>query len=148
MNIILLQDVEKVGKKFELVEVKPGYARNFLIPKKMAIIANRENLAKLDEHKQKETAKESKLIEEYNVLKTKIEGANFKIGAKAGTSGKIFGSVTSVQVIQALQNTLGIEVDRKIVEMPEEVKDLGAYEAIIKFHPKVEATLKFEVVAE
>ncbi len=148
MNIILLQKVEKVGEKFDVVEVKPGYARNFLIPKKMAIIANAANIEKLDEHKAREVAKEENRIDEYKALKEKLEAMNLSIGAKAGTSGKIFGSVTSVQIVQAIQSNFGIDIDRKIVDMPEEVKELGEYEAKVKFHPDVEATVKFQVIAE
>lgn len=148
MNIILLQDLDKVGGKFDVVEVKPGYARNYLIPNKMAIIANAANMAKLDEHKARETAKEEAKIGEYQILKEKLEAATLNIGAKAGTSGKIFGSVTSVQIVQAIQNELGVEVDRRIVDMPDEVKELGEYEATVKFHPSVIATMKFAVTAE
>lgn len=148
MNIILLQDLEKVGEKFEVVTVKPGYGRNFLIPKKMAIIANKENLAKLEDHKQREAAKEAKLIEGYLALKEKIEATPLTIGAKAGTSGKIFGSVTSVQIIQALKDQLGLDIDRRLVDMTEEVKDLGSYKAQVKFHKQVIAAVSFDVIAD
>jgi large subunit ribosomal protein L9 len=148
MNIILLQDIDKVGEKFEVVTVKPGYGRNFLIPQKMAIIANRENLVKLEDHKQRELAKEANLIESYLALKEKVEATRLSIGAKAGTSGKIFGSVTSVQIIQAIKEQIGLEIDRRLIDMTEDVKDLGAYKAEIKFHKKVVATVNFDVVAD
>lgn len=147
MNIILLQDLEKVGSKYDVVTVKPGYAQNFLIPKKMAIVANATNLQKLDEHKQREAAKEAQVVEEFKALKTQIEALTLSIGAKAGTSGKIFGSVTSVQIAQALEER-GIEVDRRLIEMPEEVKELGDYEATVAFHRDVAAKVKFSVVAD
>ncbi|MEM9849264.1 MAG: 50S ribosomal protein L9 [Bacteroidota bacterium] len=148
MNVILLKDLEKVGEKFEVVTVKPGYGRNFLIPQKLAIIANTENLSRLDEHKAKEAEKEAALIAEYETMKGKIESKTLSIGAKAGTSGKIFGSVTTVQLSQALESELGVEVDRKIIEIPEEVKELGTYTANVKLHKQVVAELKFDVVAE
>ncbi|MEM8526596.1 MAG: 50S ribosomal protein L9 [Bacteroidota bacterium] len=149
MNIILLKDVDKVGEKFDVVTVKPGYGRNYLIPQKLAIIANKDNLARLDEHKAREEAKEAEVISEMQSIKDKIESKTFTIGAKAGTSGKIFGSVTTVQLAQTIQSELQVEVDRRDIEMPEdEVKTLGEYVAKVKLHKKVVADLKFEVVAE
>ena len=148
MNVILLKDLEKVGEKFDVVTVKPGYGRNFLIPQKLAIIANKENMSRLDEHKAREAEKEASLIAEFETIKGKIESQTLSIGAKAGTSGKIFGSVTTVQLAQALESTMGVEVDRKIIEILEEVKELGAYTATVKLHKRVSAELKFEVVAE
>ena len=123
MNVILLTDMEKLGEKYDVVDVKPGYGRNFLIPKRMAIIANATNMARLEDYRAKEAAKSDKLISEFKVLKEKIEANTLKIAAKAGTSGKIFGSVTNVQIAQALAEQLGIDIDRKIVDMPDEIKE-------------------------
>lgn len=148
MNVILLADMNKLGEKYDVVSVKPGYGRNYLIPKRMAIIANATNLAKLEDYKQKEADKTAKLVEEYNVVKAKIEAQPLKIAAKAGTSGKIFGSVTSVQVAQALSEQLGVEIDRKIIDMPEEIKELGAYTAVVKLHREVKAEAQLEVFAD
>ncbi|MEN0048988.1 MAG: 50S ribosomal protein L9 [Bacteroidota bacterium] len=149
MEIILLKDLDKVGEKFDVVTVKPGYGRNYLIPQKLAIIANKENMARLDEHKAREEAKEAEVISEMQSIKDKIESKTFTIGAKAGTSGKIFGSVTTVQLAQVIQSDLEVEVDRRDIEMPEEeVKTLGEYTAQVKLHRKVIADIKFEVVAD
>ena len=149
MEIILLKDLDKVGEKFDVVTVKPGYGRNYLIPQKLAIIANKDNMARLDEHKAREEAKEAEVIAEMQSIKDKIESKTFTIGAKAGTSGKIFGSVTTVQLAQVVQSELQVELERRDIEMPEEeVKTLGEYTAKVKLHKKVTADIKFEVVAD
>lgn len=148
MEIILLQDIEKVGAKHEVVTVKDGYGRNFLIPKKMAIIANTHNMKRLDDIKAKEAEELAKKLGEFQEIADKISGEVLKIGAKAGTSGKIFGSVTNVQIAAALQEQLGIEVDRRQVTLPEEVKNLGTYTAVLDLHPEVDSKITFEVVEE
>jgi large subunit ribosomal protein L9 len=132
MNIILLEHIEKVGAKHEVVKVKDGYGRNYLIPKGLAIVANKPNLARLDGLK-KQAAK--------------LEGVTLKIAAKAGETGRLFGSVSSQHIVKALA-AHGVDVDKRIVEMPEEVKELGTYKAIVKFHPEVHAEVAFEVVSE
>ncbi|MEP6647632.1 MAG: 50S ribosomal protein L9 [Saprospiraceae bacterium] len=148
MEIILLKDIDTLGERHELVNVKPGYARNFLIPTKMALVANSTNKAKLEKLKSEEAAHEAERINDFKVLATKLEGKSLRIGAKAGTTGKIFGSVTSVQIMQALKDQMGIDVIRKKIELPEEVKTLGTYTANINFHPEVHSTIQFEVVEE
>ena len=148
MEIILLKDIDTLGERHELVKVKPGYARNFLIPSKLALVANATNRAKLDKLRSEEAAHEAERISDFKVLAAKLEGQSLRIGAKAGTTGKIFGSVTSVQIMQALKDQMGIDVIRKKIELPEEVKVLGTYTANINFHPEVHATVKFEVVEE
>ena len=148
MEVILLQDVEKVGDKLEIVSVKPGFGRNYLIPRGLAMVANKSNRSKIDEIKSKEAELESGRIEEAKAIAAKIEATPLKIGAKAGASGKIFGSVTNVQLIAALKDQLGVEVDRRIITLTDEVKDLGSYTATAKLHKEVIATIKYEVVAE
>ncbi len=148
MEIILLKDIGTLGERHEVVNVKPGYARNYLIPGKLALTANATNLAKLDKLREDAAANEAGRIVEYKELAAKLQDQVLKIGAKAGTTGKIFGSVTSVQIMQALKDQQGIEVVRKKIEMAEEVKTIGSYEATINFHPEVQATIKFEVVEE
>lgn len=148
MNIILLKDIDKVGDKNEVVTVKPGYARNFLIPKGLAIVANATNMAKLDDLRAQEAAEEAKKVDTYRAMADKLEAGVVRIAAKAGAEGKIFGSVTSVQLTQALAEQMSIEVPRKKIELEEEVKALGAYAAKVVFHPDVVAKLNFEVFAE
>ncbi|MDZ4749757.1 MAG: 50S ribosomal protein L9 [Saprospiraceae bacterium] len=148
MEIILLKDIDTLGERHEVVSVKPGYARNYLIPSKLALTANATNRAKLDKLRSDEATHEAERIADYKVLAAKLEGQVLRIGAKAGTTGKIFGSVTNVQIMQALKDQMGIEVIRKKIELAEEVKVLGSYVANITFHPTVHATIKFEVVEE
>jgi large subunit ribosomal protein L9 len=147
MDIILLDHIEKVGTKHEVVKVKDGYGRNYLIPKGLALVANRTNLAKLDGMKKQNAKKEAVLVNSYKALAQTISASNLKIAAKAGDSGRLFGSVTALHLSNAL-SAIGVDADKRIIEMPEEVKELGHYEAVIKFHPEVHAIAKFEVVAE
>ena len=148
MEIILLKDLEKVGDKHEIVTVKDGYARNFLIPKGIAIIANKPNRAKLDDIMRLEREELEKRISEFQEIADQLKDKVVKIGAKAGQSGKIFGSVTNIQIANAIKDQFNIEIERKKIQLPEEVKALGEYEAVLNFHPKVDAKVKFEVVAE
>lgn len=148
MQVILLKDLEKLGYKHDVVEVKPGYGRNFLIPKGMAIIANKSNMGDLDAIKGKEAAVEAAKQAEYQEMATKMDGVVLKIGAKAGQSGKIFGSVTNVQIAAALKDQLDLDIERRKIEIAEEVKELGTYHAIISLHPEVQPNIAFEVVAE
>lgn len=148
MEIILLKDIENLGGKHELVTVKPGYGRNYLIPQGMAIIANKSNKARLNEMIRQEQLRENKRLNEYQEMAERIQAEVLKIGAKAGTSGKIFGSVTNVQIAQAIKELLDIEVDRRKIDIPEEVKNIGTYHAVINFHPEVSCKVNFEVVEE
>ena len=148
MDVILLKDIEKVGEKHKVVTVKNGYGRNFLIPQKMAIIANEANRKKLDELMQKEAAVEAEKIAVFQKVADQLEGKSLKIGAKAGASGKIFGSVTNVQIANALKEQFDIDVERRLIEMPEEIKELGTYKADLKLHKKVAISIDFEVVEE
>ena len=113
MDIILLKELDKVGGKHEIVKVKDGYGRNFLIPQGLAIVANAGNRKMLNELVKQEDKKESKRLDEYKEMAAKLDGVTLKIGAKAGTSGKIFGSVTNVQIANALKEQAGIEIERK-----------------------------------
>ncbi len=148
MEVILLKNIDKVGSKSEIVTVKDGYGRNYLIPQKLAIIANATNRGKLDELVAKQNAEEEKEIALFKEYLTKIEANVLNIGVKAGTSGKIFGSVTTVQLQQALKEQLSIDIDRKLINIAEEVKEVGEYEADINLHASVTGKVKFNVVAE
>ncbi len=148
MNIILLQNIEKVGSKFEVITVKNGFARNYLIPKGLAIIANDTNSRRLADLRKREAAKDAKSLEHFQAIVDKLKGKVLKIGAKAGTSGKIFGSVTNIQLAQALKEQLKVEIDRRLISIPEEVKVLGSYTAVLDLHPDIDASVNFEVVGE
>ena len=148
MQVILLRDQENLGSKHELVTVKPGYGRNYLIPQKIAIVANETNLAKLDSIKAKEEAKRQERLDVYRNIAQKLGATVIKVGAKSGTGGKIFGSVTDIQLAQAIKEQLNEEIDRKIIELTEEVKTLGAYTASAKFDKEIVANINFEVVED
>ena len=148
MDIILKQDVELLGSKFDVVTVKDGYARNFLIPQGMAVAATTSNLKVNNEVIRQQSHKAVKAIEAAEAIASKIEGLTLKLGAKAGESGKIFGSVNSIQLADAIQ-AAGYDVERKQIHLSDDaIKELGAYEATLKLHKEVTVTVKFEVVAE
>lgn len=145
MEIILMKDVEHLGYANTIVKVKPGYARNYLIPQGMAIVANEENKGSLMEQIREQEARIAKMTEEAKALAAKIEETVLRIPAKAGTSGKIFGSVTFVQIAAALKEAFDLDVDKKKIKMPEEVKMLGKYNATITLMKDVKALATFDV---
>lgn len=148
MDVILLKDVDKVGEQYEVVSVKPGYGRNYLIPQGLAKVANEANMAELDEIRAAEAAKEEANRAEYEAIAEQLKGKVLKIGAKAGASGKIFGSVTNVQLAAALKDQLDVDIPRKKIDILEEVKELGSYTAQLNLHSEISINLNFEVVAE
>jgi len=148
MQVILIQDVNNLGGANELITVKNGYGRNYLIPQKFAVEASPSNLKQLEEKLKQQNKKEAKLLAELNsVIKVLQDGA-LKIGAKTGTSGKIFGSVTSVQIARAIKEQKGYEIDRRRIHIIDEVKELGSYKAKIDFGNGNETEIEFEVTAE
>jgi large subunit ribosomal protein L9 len=148
MEIILLKNVDRLGKANEIVTVKNGFGRNYLIPQKLALVANKRNRATIDERIRKQEAAESRLIEQYRATAAKLDGQVLKIGAKAGTSGKIFGSVTNVQIANAITELIGEELDRRKITLLEEVKNLGDYVAKVELHDEVVFNVNFEVYAD
>ena len=148
MQVILIQDVDNLGGANELVKVKNGYARNFLIPQKMAVEANPSNMKQLNEKVKQQKKKEEKLLAEVNQVIAKLQAGPVKIGAKTGTSGKIFGSVTSLQLSRAIREQRGYEIDRKKIHIVDEVKELGTYKANIEFGNGQGTEVEFEVIAE
>src|SRR4249919_691677 len=148
MEIILIQDVDNLGAAHEKVSVKNGYARNFLIPRKLAIEANPSNLKQLEERIKQQKKKEEKLLAEVNKVIEVLKSSPLKIGAKTGTSGKIFGSVTSVQIARAIRDQKGYEIDRRRIQILDDVKELGSFKAKVDFGNGNETEVEFEVVAE
>jgi len=149
MEIILLKDVEHVGFKHDVVTVKNGYGRNYLIPQGMAVIANATNKEKLDKILADLDAKEAAKLDDYKAMAAKLDGQSMKLGVKAGTSGKIFGSVTSLQIANALVEQYQTEVERKKIIVDEKnIKEVGTYEITLQLHKEVSATMNIELVAE
>ena len=148
MQVILIQDVDNLGGRNELVTVRNGYARNFLIPQKFAVEANPSNLRQLQERQKVAKKKEDKMLAEINSVIAALKESAVKLTAKTGTSGKIFGSVTSLQIARAIRDQKGYEIDRKRINVTEEVKELGTHKATIDFGNGNVTEIEFEVVAE
>ena len=127
MDVILIQDVDNLGAKNELVKVKNGYARNFLFPRQLAIESSPGNRKQLEEKLKQVAKKEAKMLAEINSVISKLKEAPLKLSAKTGTSGKIFGSITSLQLSRAIREQKGYEIDRKKINIVDEVKELGTY---------------------
>ena len=147
MEVILKQDVKNLGYKDDVVNVKPGYGRNFLLPKNMASMATVSTKKMLTETVKQRAFKEQKVKAAAETTAAKLKDMIVKVGAKVGESGKIFGSVTSVQVADAIKK-LGYDVDRKNITLADDVKTVGTYTADVRFHKDVIGTVSFEVVQE
>ena len=148
MQVILIQDVNNLGGTNELVTVKNGYGRNFLIPSKLAIEASPSNLKQREEKVKQQTKQEAKLLAEINSVIATLKDGAVKIGAKTGTSGKIFGSVTTVQIARAIKEQKGYEIDRRRISLTDDIKELGTYKASIDFGNGNETEVEFEVIGE
>lgn len=148
MEVILIQDVDNLGAKNEVVKVKNGYARNYLLPRQLAVENSTSNKKQLEERMKQVKKKEDKMLAEINSVIAKLNEAPLKLGAKTGTSNKIFGSVTSLQLSRAIREQKGYEIDRKKITLPDEVKELGTYKATIDFGNSKSTEVEFEIVAE
>ena len=147
MKIILKKEVTNLGEAGDVVEVKAGYAQNYLVPQGFATVATPSALKQLEETKRQRAHKEAKLIADAEALAAKIEAAPVKVAVKVSEAGKIYGSVTSAHLEEALK-AIGIEVEKKNITMPEDIKQLGEYEASVKCYKAVKAALKCSVEAE
>ncbi|HLT42479.1 MAG TPA: 50S ribosomal protein L9 [Sphingobacteriaceae bacterium] len=147
MEIILKQDIKKVGEKDDIVNVKPGFGRNYLIPKGYAILATSSEKKILAENIKQAQFKQDKIKKDAEAIAAKLEGVKLNIGAKAGESGKIFGSVNTIQIADALKKQ-GFEVDRRRITFEEEPKVIGEYIANLNLHKEVKVQVPFEVIAE
>lgn len=148
MEVILKKDIQPLGFRDDIVNVKPGFGRNFLIPKGIAELATPSAKKVHAENLKQRAVKDAKLKEEAQALANKLSALEIKVGAKVGGSGKIFGSVGNIQVAEAIKNQ-GIDVDRKAIKIiGGNPKEVGAFEAEIKLNREVEVKLNFEVIAE
>ena len=147
MKVILKEDILNLGYKDDVVTVKSGYGRNYLIPQGKAVIATSSALKMLAEIIKQRAHKLGKIKNDAKELAAKLEGVSLTIGAKTSSTGKIFGSVNNIQIAEALEKA-GYEVDRKVIFIKESVKEVGAYKAILKLHKEVSVEIPFEVVAE
>ena len=148
MQVILIKDVDNLGAANELVTVRPGYARNYLIPQKYAIEASEGNRKMLEERQKQLKKREEKLMAEINKVREVLTASPVKVGAKTGTSGKIFGSVTAIQLARAIREQKGYEIDRRRISIIDEVKEVGTYKAQIDFGKENVVEMEFEVAGE
>ncbi len=148
MDIILKQDVTNLGHAEDIVTVKDGYGRNFLIPQGLAIPASTSARKMHAENQRQRAHKEEKIKEEARGLLAKMEGIKITIGAKTSTKGKIFGSVNTIQIAESL-NKLGFEIDRRQISIKDDlIKEVGTYTATVKLHKEVKVDIEFEIVPE
>jgi large subunit ribosomal protein L9 len=148
MEIILIQDVNKLGQKDDLVNVKDGYARNFLVPRGYAVVASSSAKKMHAENLRQRAHKEEKIKIAAQEIAARLEGLKIVVGAKTSTSGKIFGSVNTIQIAESLKEK-GFDIDRKSITLPEDqIKEIGSYKAVIKLHREVKVEIEFEIVGE
>jgi len=149
MEVILKKDINRLGYKGDIVNIKNGYARNYLIPKGLAILATDTNKKIVTENQKQRAYKEDKIRNEAEELANSLKDATVTIGAKSGTSGKIFGSVNTIQIADAIKKQFNQEIDRKKITIDgEAIKELGAYTAKVELHKEIIIDIKFEVIAE
>ena len=149
MEIILTQDVKNLGYKNDIVNVKPGYARNYLIPQGMAILATESARKVLAENMRQQAYKQEKIKKEAQDLAAVLEGLTLRIPAKAASTGKIYGSVNNVQIANAIKEAKGVELDRKHILVDDDtITEVGNYKAKVRLHKDVTVEISFEVFAE
>ena len=148
MKVVLLQDVKSLGKAGDLVEVSEGYARNFLLPKKLGAAATAENLNSLKLKKANEAKIAAEQLAEAKALAAKIEAGAVTVYSKGGENGKTYGSVSTKELAEAVKEQLGLELDKKKIALAEPLKNFGSYETVVKLHREVQAKLKVTVAEE
>ena len=147
MQVILLEDINNLGYKDDVVTVKSGYGRNYLIPQKKAVIASESAKKVLAENLRQRSHKLEKIKADAQALADKLQGVSLTIGAKTSSTGTIFGSVTNIQVAEELAKK-GFEIDRKKIVIKDSVKEIGSYNAILKLHKEISVEVPFEVISD
>ncbi|MBE5848166.1 MAG: 50S ribosomal protein L9 [Lachnospiraceae bacterium] len=145
MKIILLQDVKALGKKGEIIEANDGYARNYILPKKIGVEANGKNLNDLKLQKANDEKVAQETLEAAQAFAKDMASKTVEVTMKAGEGGRVFGSVSSKEIAVAAKEQFGMEIDKKKIQLPEAIKNFGVYEVGVKIHPKVTGTLKVHV---
>lgn len=148
MKVILQQEVKKLGKKGDVIEVSEGYARNFLLPKQYAVEANASNLNAVKQQKSAQARKQQQAADEAKLMAAQLAKIEVTIPVKIGEGGKLFGSVTGKDVAEWLKAKHGIDIDRRKIEFKDGVKGLGEYEAVVRVHPEITSKIKVHVVAD
>lgn len=147
MEVILLQDVKSLGKKGEIVKVSDGYARNYILPKKLGVEANKQNLYELKLQKDAEERRQKEILEEAMELAKKLEATKVTLKIKTGEGGRTFGSISTKEIAAALGEQANLQIDKKKIQLPEAIKSAGTFMVAVKLHPKVTAELKVVVEA-
>lgn len=148
MKVVLRADVEHLGRKGDLLDVTDGYARNYLVPRGMAIKATKGAVAQAEAMRRNRAARDTRDRESAEAVAARVGAQTLRIGARAGEGGKLFGSVTNADVAAAVHDQLGIDLDRRAIELADPIRDLGASDIVVRLHPDVTATLHVEVAAE
>lgn len=148
MKIILIKEVDNLGGVNELVEVRPGYARNYLIPQKYAVEASKTNLKHLEERQKVQTKRQEALLAEINKVADVLKDGNVKVTVKVGENGRIYGSITTVQIARNIREQKGYEIDRRKINILDEVREPGTYNAQLDFGAGKIVDFQFEVVSE
>lgn len=147
MKVILQQEVKKVGKKGDILEVSEGYARNFLLPKKYAVEATAANLNVIKQQKNSEARKQQQAVDEAKLMAAQLSKIEVTLAVKIGEGGKLFGSVTGKDVADVLKKTHNIDIDKRKIELKDAIKGIGDYEAVIKVHPEITSKIKVHIIA-
>jgi large subunit ribosomal protein L9 len=147
MEIILTQDVKALGKKGEIVKVNDGYARNFILPKKLGMEATKQNLYELNMQKAAEEKRQKEILEEAKSFAKKLEELTVKVSIKAGEGGKTFGSVSTKEIAEAAKKQFNLDLDKKKLQLSDPIKNAGSYTVPVKLHPQVTAEMKVKVEA-
>ncbi len=145
MEVILIQDVNKLGKKGDIVKVNDGYARNFILPKKLGLEATPKNLKDLEIQKAEEAKRQQEIYEEAKALGEKLVTKKITLEIKCGEGGKTFGSITTKEIAAGFKEQAGIEIDKKKLVLPDAIKNAGSYKVPVKLHPKVTVEVQVEV---
>jgi len=147
MEVILLQDVKSLGKKGDVVKVSDGYARNYILPKKLGLEATKQNLYELEQQKAAEAKRQKEILEEAKAFAKKLEEITVKVSIKAGEGGKTFGSVSTKEIVAAVKEQFGFDIDKKKLQLNDPIKNAGSYTVPVKLHPQVTADMKILVEA-
>ena len=147
MEVILIQDVKALGKKGDIVKVSDGYARNYILPKKLGLEATKQNLNELRLQKAAEAKKQQEILEEAQELAKKLNDITVRVTIKAGEGGKTFGSVSTKEISNAVKEQYGYDFDKKKLQLSEPIKNAGSYTVPVKLHPKATAQMKVKVEA-
>ena len=145
MQVILLEDVKSLGKKGDIVKVSDGYAKNFVLPKKLGVEATQKNLNELKNQQKRESILAQQRLDEAKAYGEKISKETVQLTMKAGEGGRVFGSVSSKEIVTAAKAQFGFDIDKKKLQMPEPIKSFGTYEIPVKLHPQVTSILKVSV---